>query len=91
MKTVLLLIVLNLASSHFVGAQQEAKIRRIGYVTGTGAASNQDLTLRHCGIGHEISVMSKVKSSSLSIGALREAGCIPIYVLTKHSRAALVT
>jgi putative ABC transport system substrate-binding protein len=41
MKTVLLLIGFVLASIHFVEAQQPAKIPRIGYVSGTGNASNQ--------------------------------------------------
>ena len=41
MKTVLLLIGSILSSIHFAEAQQPAKIPRIGYVSGTGNASNQ--------------------------------------------------
>ena len=41
MKTVLLLIGSILSSIHFAEAQQPAKVPRIGYVTGTGNASNQ--------------------------------------------------
>ena len=41
MKTILLLIGLILANSHLAGAQQPAKIPRIGYVSGTGDAYNQ--------------------------------------------------
>ncbi len=41
MKTILLLIGLILANTHFAGAQQPAKIPRIGYVSGTGDAFNQ--------------------------------------------------
>ena len=41
MKTILLLISLILANTHFAGAQQPAKIPRIGYVSGTGDAFNQ--------------------------------------------------
>jgi putative tryptophan/tyrosine transport system substrate-binding protein len=41
MKTVLLLIGFIVANIHSVGAQQSAKIPRIGYVSGTGDAINQ--------------------------------------------------
>ena len=41
MKTVLLLIGSILSSIHFAEAQQPAKVPRIGYVSGTGNASNQ--------------------------------------------------
>ena len=41
MKTIFLLIGLILANSHLAGAQQPAKIPRIGYVSGTGDAYNQ--------------------------------------------------
>lgn len=41
MKTILLLIGLILANTPFAGAQQPAKIPRIGYVSGTGDAFNQ--------------------------------------------------
>ena len=41
MKTILLLIGLILVNTHFAGAQQPAKIPRIGYVSGTGSATNQ--------------------------------------------------
>jgi putative tryptophan/tyrosine transport system substrate-binding protein len=41
MKTVLLVIGFTLVSIHLAGAQQPAKILRIGYVSGTGDASNQ--------------------------------------------------
>src|SRR5918995_610093 len=41
MKTVLLLIGSILSSIHFAEAQQPAKIPRIGYVSGTGNASNR--------------------------------------------------
>jgi putative ABC transport system substrate-binding protein len=40
-KTVLLLIGFVLASIHFADAQQPAKIPRIGYVSGTGSATDQ--------------------------------------------------
>ena len=36
-----LLLIGILANTHFAGAQQPAKIPRIGYVSGTGDASNQ--------------------------------------------------
>jgi putative tryptophan/tyrosine transport system substrate-binding protein len=41
MKTVLLVIGFTLVSIHLAEAQQPAKIPRIGYVSGTGDASNQ--------------------------------------------------
>jgi putative tryptophan/tyrosine transport system substrate-binding protein len=41
MKTVLLLLGLVLANIHLAEAQQSTKIPRIGYVSGTGDASNQ--------------------------------------------------
>lgn len=41
MKTVLLLIGFIVVNIHAVGAQQSAKIPRIGYVSGTGDAINQ--------------------------------------------------
>ena len=41
MKTVLLLIGFVLGSSHFAEAQQPAKIPRLGYVSGTGSATDQ--------------------------------------------------
>jgi len=41
MKTVLLLIGFIVVNIHSVGAQQSAKIPRIGYVSGTGDAINQ--------------------------------------------------
>jgi putative tryptophan/tyrosine transport system substrate-binding protein len=40
-KMVLLLIAFIMANVHFAQAQQPAKIPRIGYISGTGDASNQ--------------------------------------------------
>jgi hypothetical protein len=49
MTAVLLLIGFVLGSIHFAQAQQPPKILRIGYVSGTGSATNQGPYLNHCG------------------------------------------
>ncbi len=56
-----------------VQAQQPAKIPRIGYVSGTGDATNQGPYVERCVKGCASLVMSRGKTSRSNIAALRES------------------
>jgi hypothetical protein len=68
----ILIAMILLAVAVVAQAQPQAKIPRIGYISGTGDSVNQGPTSRHCAKGCVISVMSKGKTSGSSIAVSRE-------------------
>jgi hypothetical protein len=71
-KVVWLTVLLLLIAGGFAEAQQPTKVPRIGYVSGSGNDNILDLMSKHSG-DCEISVISRGKTSWLSIATLNES------------------